>query len=452
MSKIRKIFETSLELTFQSPSSELSSYYSSFLCSDLGKIYQSLPWDELVSGFGLKSHHLGRNSHFSPKGKIGLMFLKHYSGSSDRKLIEQLNGNIYYQLFCGCLIAPDQPLKDYKIVSKIRCQLSQKLDIDRLQQILVKHWKGWMNQTESLLVDATCYESSVRYPTDQKLLWESVGWSYQSLVDLCKLFKHPLPRTKYNKWARRMQQYQKKRKPRKSERRRISRALLHLLEKLIGLLDQLEVQFRWEGLAPYQQRRNTISTVYTQQWLKFTTGQNPKGRIVSLSKPYLRPIVRGKETKAVEFGAKVNKIQIDGINFIQKLSFENFNESTCLEDSIWMGRRYVGKIAQVGADAIYATNANRRYCTSQGIQTDFKRKGRAGKNEAQRKVLARIIRKQRATRLEGSFGTEKQHYLLQHIRARTRKTEILWIFFGIQTANALNIGKRIAQKSLLKAA
>ncbi len=174
MPKIVKIFETPLEFNFQSPLSELSSYYATFLETDLGKIYQALPWDELVTNLGLKAHRQGRRSHFSPKGKVALMFLKHYSGASDRRLIEQLNGNIHYQLFCGCLIAPDRPLKDYKIVSKIRCQLSEKLDIDRLQEVLAKHWKGWMNQTESLLVDATCYESSVRYPTDQKLLWESV--------------------------------------------------------------------------------------------------------------------------------------------------------------------------------------------------------------------------------------------------------------------------------------
>lgn len=31
--------------------------------------------------------------------------------------------------------------------------------------------------------------------------------------------------------------------------------------------------------------------------------------------------VRGKENKSVEFGAKSNNIQVDGISFIEKLSF-----------------------------------------------------------------------------------------------------------------------------------
>lgn len=44
-----------------------------------------------------------------------------------------------------------------------------------------------------------------------------------------------------------------------------------------------------------------------------------------ISKPYVRPIVRGKEVESVEFGAKVNNILGDGISFIEKLSF---NEGT----------------------------------------------------------------------------------------------------------------------------
>ena len=61
----------------------------------------------------------------------------------------------------------------------------------------------------------------------------------------------------------------------------------------------------------------------------------------------------------------------------------------------------------------------------------FVRKGRAAKDEPLRKVLRSELSKERATRLEGSFGTQKQHYSLSRIKARNRKTEILWIFFGI---------------------
>jgi hypothetical protein len=48
--------------------------------------------------------------------------------------------------------------------------------------------------------------------------------------------------------------------------------------------------------------------------------------------------------------------------------------------------------------------------------------------------------------MEGSFGTEKQHYSLNKIKARTQMNEILWIFFGVHTANAVRIAKRLAQE------
>ena len=64
-----------------------------------------------------------------------------------------------------------------------------------------------------------------------------------------------------------------------------------------------------------------------------------------------------------------------------------------------------------------------------------------------RKVLRSELSRERATRLEGSFGTQKQHYSLSKIKARNRKTEILWIFFGIHTANAILIIEKIRNKT-----
>ena len=65
------------------------------------------------------------------------------------------------------------------------------------------------------------------------------------------------------------------------------------------------------------------------------------------------------------------------------------------------------------------------------------------KNIKEVKKLKAMITKERASRLEGSFGKEKEHYHLKKINAKTKETEKTWICFGIHTANALEIGKRI---------
>jgi len=72
------------------------------------------------------------------------------------------------------------------------------------------------------------------------------------------------------------------------------------------------------------------------------------------------------------------KPQCDGINFIEHLSFNAFNEGTRLIQSIRYGRSLFGQITHISADDIYAANRNREYSTNAKIATDFKRKGSAG--------------------------------------------------------------------------
>ena len=68
------------------------------------------------------------------------------------------------------------------------------------------------------------------------------------------------------------------------------------------------------------------------------------------------------------------------------------------------------------------------------------------------KATTQEIGKQRATVLEGSFGNEKNHYLLQKVKAANQANEIIWIFFGIMTCNAVQIAKRISGRRKRKSA
>jgi len=449
MRKLQRIFESTPEISFISPQTEFSLYWHSFLKSELGKIYQAIPWEKLIKSLKIKENRKGRFANFSPQGKLALMFLKAYTGLSDRKLYEHLNGSIHYQMFCGIFLGPEK-LPDFKIVSRIRTQISRKLNVRITQEVLAKAWKPYIEHPNVVLEDATCYESYIRYPTNVKLLWESVDWMYGQMKMTCKYLKIPTPRTKYLEQKDKYFAYMRMRKKPWKQTTKRTRSLLYLLSKLIDAQDKIGDQHRaWIRFPEkYYMKRRVICKVLSQQTKIFETGKSLPGRIVSISKSYIRPIVRGKEVKSVEFGPKVNMIQFDGINFIDHLSFEPFNESTRLKDSIRYSRTLFGKITHVSADDIYATNANRKWCSSQNITTNFKRKGRAGKHEDHRRIIASELRKERATRMEGSFGTEKQHYSLDKIKARTQQNEILWIFFGVHTANAVRIAKRLAQEKL----
>jgi hypothetical protein len=445
MRKIRKIYETTQEINFISPQKEFSLYWKSFQQSELGMIYQVIPWIELAKGLKIRKSKRGPDPIFSPQGMLALMFLKSYVGCSDKKLIIHLNGNIDFQMFCGIFLGPER-VSNFKIISEIRCELSKRLDIKILQSVLAGYWKPYLKDPNIMLEDATCYETSMRYPTNVKLLWESTEWSYKQLKLICRYLKIRMPRNKYEEQWDKYNNYSHKRKRTHKETAKRIRSLLYLLDKIVFLLKDIENQYQGQLELPdrYYTKIRIIRKVLKQQREMFQTGKSVPERIVSISKSYIRPIVRGKEVKAVEFGAKVNMIQFDGINFIEHLSFNAFNEGTRLVKSIRYGRSLFGKITHISADDIYATNANRKYSTAAHIVTNFKRKGRAGKHEEHRKIISRELRKERTIRMEGSFGTEKEYYGLQKIKARTELNEILWIFFGVHTANAVRIAKRLA--------
>jgi hypothetical protein len=189
-----------------------------------------------------------------------------------------------------------------------------------------------------------------------------------------------------------------------------------------------------------------ITKVYRQQKNHFENN-NPResipDRIVSISKPYVRPIVRGKEMKNVEFGAKCNNILLDGISFIEKLSFNAFNEGTRLEHCIKMHKRLFKVDAKkIGGDTGYAGTANRNLCKEMGIQTSFVNCGRPTNEKKDKDYVRQELARVRATAMEGSFGTQKEHYAMRRIKARKKRTEILYIFFGIHTANVVHLAER----------
>ena len=380
MAKIRNLSDIQQQIAF-TEFDFYQLYVATFKSSELGRIKSLLPLREMAISFGLiegKNKSLrvkrGRKPFFSPEGKVALVFLKMYTGLSAPKLMEALNGNIHYQIFCG---------------------ISSHLGEHRM-------------------------------------------------------------RTKYNDIEKANLAYRKQRKHTHKQTRKMIMRLLGLLGKMLGeIRRQMRVHPDEEILSDrHLYMLDTITKVYRQQKNHFKSGDSRESipnRIVSVSKPYVRPIVRGKETKSVEFGAKCNKILIDGISFIEKLSFNAFNEGTRLKHCVSLAQKLTGEpVKKIGGDQGYSGNDNRTFCKENKIETSFTRKGRPGKNEV-KSATKRELARMRATAMEGSFGTQKEHYGLRKIAARIKSTEIMLIFFGIHTANVVNLARRESVQAALAA-
>jgi transposase, IS5 family len=414
-----------------------------FLATDLGKLYGSIPFQKLsalvpkpqgeISGKGCKAW-------LNVSGGIALMMAKHYLQLSDSMRIERLNTDWALQMFCGIQLKPQERIRDEDLPGKWRSYLGKHLDIDKWQVHLAAYWRADMENTDTGLTDATCYESYIVYPTDLKLIWKCCGETFGLIQRLRKQLRLRRSRANHDKQKGRYLAFAKRRKKGLRKNKKLCRSLLKYLDRLLVQANELLAQ---PGPQISINRLQTIEQIKQQQWTIYFGKQScVPNRIVSLHKPYVRPIVRGKETKPVEFGAKVNKVQIDGISFIEHLSFNAFNEGIRMQSSIEMQQRYFGKCNRMGADAIYGTNENRKHCTANNIATCFVAKGKQGEDGEQKSQMRSILGKARSTRLEGSFGNEKNHYLLNKIKARTKDNEIAWIFFGMLTSNAVTITKR----------
>jgi IS5 family transposase len=158
-------------------------------------------------------------------------------------------------------------------------------------------------------------------------------------------------------------------------------------------------------------------------------------RIVSISQPNVRPMVRGKLDKPVEFGAKLSvSLTGDGLAHVDYLRWDAFPEGLDLASQVEAYRdRYDHYPERVLADPLYGTRANRKYLKQRGIHFAGKPLGRPKQEtDANREQLnqAKAQRRQdylQRIPIEGKFGQGKNGYRLNYIIAKRADTSFAWI-------------------------
>jgi transposase, IS5 family len=104
-----------------------------------------------------------------------------------------------------------------------------------------------------------------------------------------------------------------------------------------------------------------VSELYRQQAMMYQQKQNRiSDRIVSISQPHIRPIVRGKVASPVEFGAKISASDVEGFVYLDRLEWEARNEGEDLVIQAEAYRRRFGFYPEsIHADRAYQTRKNR---------------------------------------------------------------------------------------------
>ncbi len=156
---------------------------------------------------------------------------------------------------------------------------------------------------------------------------------------------------------------------------------------------------------------------------------------MSISQPDVRPIVRGKLNKPVEFGAKLSvSLTGDGFAQVDYLRWDAFHEGLDLASQVEAFRDRHGYYPErVLADPLYGTRYNRDYLKQRGIHFAGKPLGRPKQVTDENRVQLMQLKERRRQDylqripIEGLFGRGKNGYRLNYIRAKRANTSFAWI-------------------------
>ena len=426
------------------------------------RLAKLIPWEEFEAEYAkLFPSHTGAPA--KPfRMALGALLIKEMKHLSDEELVEDITENPYYQYLLGLPCYQDEAPFDASSLVHFRKRISPEV----LQEINEKIVKRQIAQKQAaaareddnddgdgtplgsggdeepvpkeekelpkqgkLLVDATCVPADIRFPTDlgvlneaREKLEEIIDVLYESVRSEVKK-----PRTYRNQARKAFLQVSRNRKPRKNQIRNGIRKQLQYVRRDLKHIAALRELSPLSSLSKRAYKNLlVVSEVFRQQEEMYRKGIHAiPGRIVSVSQPHVRPIVRGKARAAVEFGAKISVSRVDGYAFLETVSWEPYHEGNELIAHIEAYKlRYGYYPVSVHADKIYRTRENLRYCKDLGIRLAGPKLGRPPKDKELHKAILKASRADEIERIpiEGVFGVAKRAYSLGRLKEKLQKT------------------------------
>lgn len=395
------------------------------------KMARLIPWETLEEKYAAQFKALGRRAK-KVRMAIGAILIQQKFGYSDLETVIQIIENPYLQYFLGlCEYQEKQPF-DASMMVYFRKRVTPEM-LDEINKALIGLDKpkpkkknddnnGPKKNKGKLIVDATCAPADIKYPTDLNLLNEAREKLEVMIETACT--DGEKPRT-YKRIARRdYLRAAKNKKLSDRKRRQAIRKQLNYVKRDLHLLEKMNLQDRLNKRQTVQ--LETIRTLYAQQKEMYELETNSvKERIVSISQPHVRPIVRGKAGAGTEFGAKLSISVLDGYVWVDKISWDNFNEGSLLIEQIeaYKIRHGVYPKAVIG-DKIYCTRENRAYCKARNIRLSGPALGRPSNDPIDRLKSKRQEKLDTGIRnmVEGAFGLTKRKFSLNLIMTKLRET------------------------------
>ena len=291
---------------------------------------QTIPWLEIEKRYAALFTNRKGNVAKPLRLALGACIIQAEYGYSDEETALQIQENPYLQYFCGYPGYDDEKLPfDPSLMVYFRKRLTPEV-LGEINEMIVRDAKerqvkeaeskdddddsdgqpGTGGNSGAMIVDATCAPSNIRYPQDVSLLNEARENAETLLDVLHDPADGKKPRT-YRKRARKdYLKYTRCRKhTTKMTRKAIGKQLAYLRRDLDAIDGKLSLG---KNLPPRQtERLDTIRAVYEQQkYMYDNRTHSVPDRIVSVSQPFVRPIVRGKAGKPVSLARSWTSVSL----------------------------------------------------------------------------------------------------------------------------------------------
>ena len=419
---------------------------------------QTIPWLEIEKQYAALFTNRKGNVAKPLRLALGACIIQAEYGYSDEETALQIQENPYLQYFCGYPGYDDEKLPfDPSLMVYFRKRLTPEI-LGEINEMIVRDAKARQaKETESkdddsddspgsggnsgtMIVDATCAPFNIRYPQDVSLLNEARENAEKLLDVLHDPADGKKPRT-YRKRARK--DYLKYVRCRKHTAKMTRKAIGKQLSYLKRDLEAIDGKFLLGmSLTDRQMERlNTLRSIYQQQkYMYDNRTHSVPDRIVSVSQPFVRPIVRGKAGKPVEFGAKLDISVVDGWTRLECCSFNAYNEAGNLRTMVERFREREGhyQISRILADKIYRNRENLSYCRERGIRLSGPALGRPRKGETRDKAQDYRDECQRVE-VERRFSLAKRKCGMGLVMARLRETAAHVIAMSVLVLNLRKI-------------
>lgn len=434
-----------------------------------------IPWAEVETEYKKRLGTLNEGSKaYSVRLALGSLIIKEKLRLSDEETVLAITENPYLQYFIGLHSFQEKAPFNASSMTHFRKRFDPDFINEINEHIVQKHQESESAKNDSsgdddgtppssdstsnskpnqeskkahqgkLLLDATCAPSDIAYPTDVGLLNEARE-KLEKIIDTLHIpfiGKRRKPRTYRKKARKQYLSLSKQRKPSKEKIHKAIKQQLGYVHRNLKHIEKLGINSLHTLSNKEYRDLLVIQELYRQQSIMFKEERSSiDDRIVSISQPHVRPIVRGKANARVEFGAKLSVSMVDGYAFLDVLSWDSYHEGKHLQESVEKYKRRYGYYPEaVLADTIYRTRENRAYCKERGIRLSGPKLGRPSKNEqinAETKLLERQDASER-NEIEGKFGEGKRHYGLGLISSCLQQTSETVISLNLLL---MNIGK-----------